>query len=178
MGLGGTSVNLHDAVGIAEKYKAQLKPFCDQIEIAGSIRRKKPDVGDIEIVCIPHQQIDKVDLFSGVSTRPVPGFISTVNMWRKVKGEPTGKYTQRQLVEGINLDLFIATKENWGLIFAIRTGSAEFSHQVLATGWVKAGYESVNGMLRKNGETIAVPEEEDLFKLIGKPFIPPEDRNL
>ena len=38
------------ALEIAEKTKAQLAPYCERIEIAGSIRRKKPDVGDIEIV--------------------------------------------------------------------------------------------------------------------------------
>jgi len=29
-----------------------LKPYCLQIEIAGSIRRKKPDVKDIELVAV------------------------------------------------------------------------------------------------------------------------------
>lgn len=41
------------ALVIAEKIKAQLAPHCDRIEIAGSIRRKKPEVKDIEIVVIP-----------------------------------------------------------------------------------------------------------------------------
>jgi len=30
--------------------------------------------------------------------------------------------------EGIKLDLFMANIRNWGLIFAIRTGSARYSH--------------------------------------------------
>ena len=35
-----------------------------------------------------------------------------------MKGEPTGKYTQRRLPEGLTLDLFMADANNWGLILA------------------------------------------------------------
>ncbi len=76
----------------------------------------------------------------------------------------------------IKIDLFMANERNWGNIFAIRTGSADFSHLVLACGWVKAGYKSVNGMLTKNGKEIECREEEDLFKLIGISFVEPRLR--
>lgn len=106
-------------------------------------------------------------------------FIETVNQWEKIKGNPDGKYTQRLLPEGIKLDLFMATEMNWGLIYAIRTGSAEYSHQVLATGWVKAGYKSVGGYLRdSSGKKIPTREERELFDLIGIPWLEPEKREL
>ena len=41
-----------EAKAIAEKYLLQLRPFSRRIEIAGSIRREKPEVKDIEIVMI------------------------------------------------------------------------------------------------------------------------------
>jgi len=44
------------AVNIAADIKSRLLPFCDQIEIAGSIRRRRPMVHDIDIVCIPSNQ--------------------------------------------------------------------------------------------------------------------------
>lgn len=169
---------LEEVKQIAEKYLNLLKPHCWRIEIAGSIRREKPEVKDIEIVAIPRDLI---------------GFSNEVNKLEKVKGEPMGKYTQRILSEGIKLDLFMANERNWGLIFAIRTGSAEFSHKVLARGWVRAGYKSVNGMLRQNcflqeladknktqvfGQIIDVREEKDLFNLIGVPYIEPNQRDL
>jgi DNA polymerase/3'-5' exonuclease PolX len=171
-------MQLSEALIIANKYKAHLAPFCDRIEIAGSIRRQKPEVKDIELVAIPIQQVARIDLFSGVQTQPVPGFIQTVNMWHKIKGEATGKYTQRSLVEGINLDLFIATRLNWGLIFAIRTGSVDYSHHVLANGWTKLGYKSEGGILRRDGHLTIVKEEADLFNLLGIPYVEPQLRNL
>ena len=156
-------MRLSEVKAIAEKYQNFLKPYCSRIEIAGSIRREKPEVKDIEIVVIP---------------KDLTGFSNEVNKLEKVKGEPTGKYTQRILPEGIKLDLFIANEKNWGLIFAIRTGSADFSHNVLAMGWVKKGYHSVNGMLIKDGKEIEVREERDLFNLIGISYVGPGLRNL
>ena len=149
------------ALQIAERVKQELKPYCERIAIAGSIRRKKPEVKDIEIVAIPN---DRFEI----------GLI--INKWKKIKGNVDGKYMQRELPEGIKLDLFFANEKNWGYIFAIRTGSAEYSHKVLATGWLKAGYKGVDGMLTKNKQEIEVREEEDLFKLIGVEYVEPRLR--
>jgi len=156
------------ALEIAEKIKAELSPHCERIEIAGSIRRKKPEVKDIEIVAIPKPY--EIGLFeSGIAT--------IVNQWEKVKGELPCKYTQRILTEGIKLDLFFAVHANWGLIYAIRTGSADYSHKVLASTWVKKGYKSIDGHLTWNENRVLVAEEKDLFERIGIPFIEPEKRN-
>ena len=160
---------LAKALIIAEKIKAELKPFCERIEIAGSIRRKKEFVKDIEIVCIA-KPFD-VGLFES-------GVAIVINKWEKVKGELPGKYTQRILPEGIKLDLFFATKENWGLIYAIRTGSAEFSHRTLAVNWVKKGYKGIEGFLHKNDKKINIYEEKDLFDLLEMDFIEPKNRNF
>jgi DNA polymerase/3'-5' exonuclease PolX len=103
-------------------------------------------------------------------------FVEAVDQWKKVKGKPSGKYTQRSLPEGIKLDLFMADKNNWGLILAIRTGSARFSHKELANRWVAAGYTSRSGMLTKGDKTIPLPEEKDLFDLLKMPWVHPRER--
>jgi DNA polymerase/3'-5' exonuclease PolX len=107
-----------------------------------------------------------------------PGFCAVVNQWAAVKGRPDGKYTQRVLPDGMVLDLFMADVDNWGIVLAVRTGSAAFSHHILAAGWVKAGYRSEAGRLRKQGQIIPVREEHDLFTLIGLPWVEPESREV
>lgn len=158
-------MKLTEAKRLAKEIVAVLSLYCDRVEIAGSIRREKPEVKDIEIVCIPRQ-------------RDLMYFCDLVRKWEKVKGEPYGKYTQRMLPEGIKLDLFMATKMNWGLILAIRTGSAEYSHRILATGWKKNGYTSIEGMLHKGGEAITMYEEEDVFMVAGIPYVRPFKREV
>lgn len=161
-------MRLSDALPLAQEILKALEPHCSRIEIAGSIRRKKPEVNDIEIVCIPHPY-DTGIFESGVA--------SVINQWEKVKGELPCKYTQR-IVKGMKIDIFFATPINWGLIFAIRTGSAEYSHQVLAKGWVKRGYVGKSGNLYYKGKLEPVPEEKQLFRIIGIPYVEPENRNL
>jgi DNA polymerase/3'-5' exonuclease PolX len=163
---------LEEAKKIADSILELLKPHCERIEIAGSIRREKQRVGDIEIVAIPKPY--EIGLFAD-------GIASVVNDWQKVKGElqyGKCKYTQRVLPQGIKLDLFFANADNWGLLFAIRTGSAEYSHKVLANGWVERGYTSKDGILHQRGKTYFIREEKDLFNRIGIPYVEPKYRNL
>lgn len=46
-------MKLEQAQSIAEELRRELEPGCERIEIAGSIRRKKPEVKDIELCLIP-----------------------------------------------------------------------------------------------------------------------------
>jgi len=171
-------MNLFKAKAIANKYKAMLEPYCDRIEIAGSIRRQCKDVGDIELVAIPKIVSVQEGLFDSVPQRH-PAFIKIINSLEKVKGDPTGKYTQRILPEGIKLDLFMVNKDNWGYHFAIRTGPAEFSHKVLAKGWTAKGYHGRDGILHDEcGKPTPIKEEKDLFKLIDIYYIEPEKREF
>ncbi|MFA6586218.1 MAG: hypothetical protein WCS86_03615 [Candidatus Paceibacterota bacterium] len=161
-----------EAYEIALKVLEELRPHCAKIAIAGSIRRKKADCGDVEIVTIP------LPYSTGIFEN---GIATIVNKWPKVRGEldyGKTKYTQRILPCGIKLDLFFADEKNWGYIFAMRTGSDNFSHNTLAKRWVQCGYKGKDGYLTKDGEIVEIKEEKDLFKLIGIPFVEPEYRNL
>src|SRR6476620_865884 len=49
-------MKLADAEQVARNVVGLMRPFCDRIEIAGSVRRGVAEVKDIEIVCIPRWQ--------------------------------------------------------------------------------------------------------------------------
>ncbi len=158
---------------IAERVVAELEPHCWMISIAGSIRRERPTIGDIEIVCVP-RPYDASPLFqSGIAT--------VVNQWEAVRGELPCKYTQRKLPEGMNLDLFMVNPEGWGLQLAIRTGSASWCREVLAKAWVRAGFRSKDGLLRNKlgaGTVQFVRTERELFEIIDLPWVEPVDREF
>lgn len=162
--------DLKDALPIAERIKTELEPFCERIEIAGSIRRRYPFVNDIEIVLIPKPY--ETGFFES-------GVASVINKWDIIKGHLPCRYTKRMLPEGITADIFFAVPENWGLILAIRTGSAKYSREVLAKGWTKKGYTSIKGMLTmsKGAHIFHVREERDLFDRIGLKYVEPQFRN-
>ena len=192
-------MKLKRAREIAERLREELSPFCDRIEIAGSIRRESPTVKDIELVCIPKQKPwapPSAGLFGEPEKKPlalntpIDEFCRAVEKYNAIRGNPRGLYTKRAIpleppcedtgAVVIALDLFIAFPENFGTQLAIRTGSAEFSHKILATGWVKNKLESEHGFLFRQGakEPIPVREEVELFRLINIKFVEPKNRNV
>jgi DNA polymerase/3'-5' exonuclease PolX len=178
-------MTLDKALEVAEMWKRMLEPHCERIEIAGSVRRKKPEVKDIELVCIP-KEVGGSDLFGGEYKYRSDAFVDVFNaavshnLIQVLKGHPReGKYVQI-FVEGYNIkiDIFIASKTNWGFIYAIRTGSGDYSHKVLGYAWTQHGYHGQDGHLYRGNRRIDVPEEEDLFRLIKVPFIEPQLREV
>lgn len=170
-------MELAEAQAIATRVRDLLAPHCERIEIAGSIRRKCPQVGDIEIVAIPKPY--ETGLFEN-------GVAEVINRWEKIKGELEYKgrpgvkacrYTQRLLPEGIKVDIFFANTWNWGYILAIRTGSAKYS-KMLATTWKRRGYNGNDGHLTYGGVVQMVCEEIDLFNILNIPYCAPEARSL
>lgn len=134
----------------------KLQPYCKVVDIAGSVRREKPECGDIEILCSP-KTTDIKDLFEEViGKQRMAGFVDIVNsLGVIIKGNPKeGKYIQILLPQNINLDLFIPNEWDYYRQVAIRTGSKDYSHKVLANAWLKKGYCGTDDGLRKQSDCI------------------------
>lgn len=163
------------AMALAQELVTQLTPYVDKIAVGGSIRRKKESVKDIEVILIPKSE-PIFDLF-GVETGKQRSsyFIKLVSDWEKVKGDPTGKYTQR-IYKGATIDLFMVEEACFGSQFLIRTGDADFS-QLMMMRVLQCGYEQKDGYLWKDGKVIPVYEERQYFQLLNLPYIEPEYRD-
>ena len=171
-------MKLLEAKQIAEKYVEILKSYCERIEIAGSIRREKPEVRDIEIVCIP--KIEKGNDFwgdgYGTCYNTLEEFLAIPKFcWVFLKNGP--KYKQILLPEGIKLDLFVANRDNWGNIFLIRTGNMEFSKWIMGTRARQVGLLQKDGYLWREEERLSCPEEENVFRLLKLDWVEPRERN-
>jgi len=177
-------MKLNQAYKIASSILEELAPFCQRAEIAGSIRRRRHEVKDIEIVVIPtcHEQ---PDLFGRAISKsyPLHDYLAFqfCRTHKRIKGGE--KYIQYELHHGINLDLFMVTPPaQWGVQFVLRTGPAQFSHW-LVTNKYKGGalpdqFRIKDGAVRSlyNDIVIDTPEESDLFDLLGLKWIKPEQR--
>jgi len=167
-----------DALEIANDLLAKLRPYCIRAEIAGSLRRGKADVKDIEIVCKP-VLTERWDLFG----RPA-GFWNSLDvvglsdMGRIIKAGP--RYKQIDLGP-IVLDMFVVLPPaQWGVIFTIRTGPADFSHWCVTPRKAGGGLPSdcvvKDGQVWRGGQAIAMPEESDFLAFLGLGWIEPSDR--
>ena len=152
---------------IAAAIVADLAPSCARIQVAGSVRRRKEVVGDIELVAIPRYV--PAGLFGDCTTNLLWEHLHAGDAYRFTKGDhPTGRYYQLTLPRhaGVQLDLFLAQPDNWGLTLLVRTGSAAFSTALLARwkrrqGLGRAQPGSVDGRLvTRDGRVVPTPEKE------------------
>lgn len=185
-------IPLARAEQVAAEVMALLSPYCDRLEIAGSIRRRRPDVGDIELLAVPKTTERVIDLFGDqVETEnhlddfmraqlaeAFPGFRHRHDK----NGYPAfGPRYKRLLYLGYPLDLFSCLPPaQWGVLMAIRTGPAEFSRRLVTPrrrgGMLPDGYSIRDGQLWRSDVAIHTPTEETLFGELGLDYIPPEER--
>lgn len=181
---------------LATELVEQLRPGCDRIEIAGSIRRGKADPKDIEIVAVPciTDEIQELDLFGNVVDTIVCDHL--YNQLQKLYANGTGPWTldpnlrrngpkYKRLMHwqtGIACDLFIADASNWGNILTIRTGPGDFSRE-LVTRAHRFGLKQDGGQLwreHRDGTrtVIPCPEERDFFAALHVPYLEPGERTV
>lgn len=174
---------LSQARGLADRIIEELRPGCVRIAVAGSVRRERATVGDIEIVAIPRFQADifREDL-GGEPTELDLILERLVRQGRLGKGKGGLKYKQFGIPakEGLMLDLFLPRLDNWGIIYAIRTGSAAFSRRLVtrqyAGGLLPDDYLVSGGMLWSQGRAIPTPTEKTVFDLLKGGWVEPGDR--
>lgn len=167
----------------AERLVEQLSPGCARIKIAGSIRRQKSTVKDIEIVAIPRFTATR-DLFGVEIARrsELDVVLAEHDLEPRYRedgalqgiGEKAKFY--RESTMRIPLDLFVCNPDTWGVIFLLRTGSADFNKR-LVMHMRAIGYAMKDGRIYDpKGQICATPEERDVFKLLKVKWREPEDR--
>lgn len=191
--LNGDKVRLpwHEAERIAQEHLALLEPACERIVVAGSVRRRKPWCGDVELLAIPKTAPGQFDLF-GAPTGEVSLLDEliarlladgTLSLRADKNGRTAagGKYKRLWCRGGLfPLDLFICGRDNWGILLLIRTGSSGFSHHVvtprLQGGAMPTGMRAEGGRLWLRDTPLETPTEPETFRLLELPYLEPERR--
>lgn len=155
---------------IAHKIVAELKPACERIEVAGSLRRGKPTVHDIDVVLVP--KVESTPLLETLLSDLIKrGSLTPIRGKDKIKSFIATK-------TGIPVDIYVATEETWPTILLIRTGSKEhnikLARRASCRGMkLRASGEGIEG---SDGGLIRVKAEEEIFSLLGLGYLRPEDR--
>lgn len=180
------------AMAVAEELVWRLQAVCERICVAGSLRRGKAMVGDVEILYIPRFEQRQVDLFN-IERVDQAGEVLQ-NLLRahvlcqrlSARGTPAWGHKNKLAVHvasGIPVDLFAASEANWWNYLVCRTGSAESNMRIaraaIAKGWQWNPYGpgfSRGGPLAGAREIVARASEREVFEFVGLPYLPPEKR--
>jgi DNA polymerase/3'-5' exonuclease PolX len=164
----------------ADELLAELSPACERIEIAGGVRRQKPECHDTELVAIPKFE-PILDIFNQVA-RQRNLLNERIEELHLVLDKNGDRYKKIIYTEDLDCDLFIVLPPaQWGVIFTIRTGSAEFSHYIVTPrkygGKMPSDCACKDGAVHdKSGRIIPMPEEMDFLNFLGLGWIKPSDR--
>jgi DNA polymerase (family 10) len=136
----------------------------EKIEIAGSIRRWKETINDIDIVAASKDPVAVMKVFTHMPD------IKDVLM----KG-PTKSSVVRK--EGIRVDLRVVEEESYGSSLAYFTGSKEHNIRLRKLA-AEAGMEiNEYGIFRgAGGIKLGGREEKDIYDILGLQYVPPELR--
>jgi DNA polymerase (family 10) len=139
-------------------------PGVDRAEAAGSYRRKKETVGDIDILTVTKSP---ADVSSAIAALP---FVRNV----VAHGD---KKLSFDLQSGLRVDVRFVGKDQWGSALLYFTGSKEnniFMRQVaIRKGWKLSEY----GLFDGEGNVIASKEEMDVYKALELPYREAWERN-
>lgn len=148
---------------LAKKIVSVLNPLCRKIEIAGSIRRKVKNPGDIDIVLIPktedHKQVIKD------------------RMLKEGKFLQGGNQEMFFRLHGIDVDLFFTIPDEWGAALLAYSGKRG-SNIGLRLVAMRKGLKLTNHGLfnRKTGRRIAGKTEKEIYSALGRKYKEPWNR--
>lgn len=175
-------IPLEQAQVIAWKVRAELLPVCERIEIAGSIRRRRPTVKDVEILAIP--KVAQRNLFGEATSDQLHEYLKDRlqgDLWAlrySKAGYPAfGLQNKLLTYEGFPVDVFTAAPENWGMALFVRTGPKEWNVRAMRRFRdLDMRGHAYGGVDDAQGNPIPCPTEERVFELLGWRWTPPEER--
>ncbi len=158
---------LDQATRIAEETIQYLndKASPEIIDYAGSLRRMKSTIGDIDILAVKDKSDEIMDAFTNMS-----GIKKVIS-----KGETRSSIILTE--DDIHIDLRVIPKESYAAALQYFTGSKAHNIEIRKIA-LKQGYKlSEYGLFRKkDNKKINIKNEETLYKKIGLQYIPPELR--
>lgn len=156
---------LADALPLAERLVASLEelPFVHSASLAGSIRRMKETVGDVDVLVASEEPAAVMD-----AVRVLPNVTSVI-----ASGETK---TSVLTTSGRQADVRVVAPESWGAALQYFTGSAE--HNVRLRQLAKSRGLKINeyGVFDESGARIAGASEADVYAALGMSLVPPEIR--
>lgn len=137
-------------------------PSLERIDFAGSYRRRKETIGDLDILVISENAEEVMNRF---------GSFPQV---QEVIGRGDTKMSVR-LNNAFQVDLRVVQRQSWGAALQYFTGSKEHNVHVRSMAKSKGLKISEYGVFKETDEAhpVAGEDEQSLYAAIGLPWIPP-----
>lgn len=160
-------ISLKRAEKVANSIIKELKNLKEVKEVseAGSLRRKRETIGDIDILASSNQPKEVIDKFTKLK------IIKRV----LAKGQTKAMIITKS---GEQVDLRVLKPESWGAGLFYFTGSKAYNIETRKTA-IKKGYKlNEYGLFNKRGKNIASRTEKEICNKLGIKYLKPEQREV
>jgi len=155
---------LAQAEAVAGELVEALAPYFERLEVAGSIRRRRPVVHDIDLVGIP----------SATTWWDLDNAIVRLADAVVRRGAKLATF----VFKGIQADLYYSSEETWATLMLIRTGSKENNIRLCTLAQKKGWHLKANGdgLFDQARRRIAGDTEESIYEALGLRYQEPWER--
>jgi DNA polymerase (family 10) len=156
---------IHEAEAIAQDWKERISKLkgVTRLEIAGSLRRMRQTIGDLDLVGSAADHGLVMEFFT--SQPEVADILSLGDLKSSIR-----------LKNGIQIQLWLQPKEKFGSLLQFVTGSKDHNVRLREFALKRGLSLSERGFITKELKEILCDEEELVYTTLGLPFIPPEMR--
>jgi len=152
---------------LTERITTVIQPHCHRIMVAGSVRRRRPAVNDIDLVVTPIIQRWQ----GSIPQALIKGLGATVTR--------NGDLIKQFNINDHQLDLIHATPQNWGIRMLRWTGSKEHNIMLCTRARnLNMKLAVAQGLLDQNGVLLEAKSEKRIFNLLHMDYVPPEKREV
>jgi DNA polymerase/3'-5' exonuclease PolX len=182
------------ALDVAKVLCDALKPVTTRLIVAGSLRRRKELVGDVEIVFVPKVEVlPSADLFGGgepvvrnLADEVIEGLVRDGVLRKRLsrEGRPAWGAKNKLALHANSLmpvDLFMSTEESWFNYLVCRTGPLESNVAIAAKaqelGWKWNPYgDGFSRPTVPTREVRVMGSEREVFEFVGMEYKEPWER--
>jgi DNA polymerase (family 10) len=151
---------LPEAEGVFQKMEAYFGALGIRVGMAGSLRRGKSTVGDLDLLSTDKRVVEAI--------KGCPGVAQVI--------ESGPKRTSVKLDDGVQVDVRVFDEDEYGAALVYFTGSKDHNialrNLAIEGGWKLNEY----GLFDKRGKRLAGRTEEEIYKKLGMVYVPPELR--
>ncbi len=165
----GGRFTLGEVVPIARNIEERLRGLggVERVTVAGSVRRRKETIGDVDILVISKKPKPVMDFFVAMPE------VSRVLAHGETKSAV-------QLASGLQVDLRVVPAASYGAALNYFTGSKDHNVALRQTaikkGWTLNEYGLYKQTSKGKGAMVAGKTEEDIYTALGMDYIEPEMR--
>jgi DNA polymerase (family 10) len=151
---------LPEAEGTFQTLAAYFGAFGIEVGMAGSLRRGKSTVGDLDLLSTDRRVVDAI--------RGCPGVAQVL--------ESGPRRTSVKLEQGVQVDVRLFSKEEYGAALVYFTGSKDHNIALRNLAMQKRWKLNEYGLFDEAGKRLAGETEDGIYRKLGLSYIPPELR--